>query len=168
MTWQKATRDPDDSVAWFIIDGAPLGMATQIPMSNGVFPTVDEEDMDSEDPELELEVVKHWRNFLTEEKYRPVIEQELRRVGEEGKCQKLPWEEAEREFGVTTVSRVGLIEKDRPDGRKLQALTLDVEDAGGNLRAQVQERVVLPKGVDVIRSLRKAAMGWGSVDYWIP
>ena len=94
---------------------------------------------------------------MTEEKYRPVIEQALQKMGEYGQCQRLPWGEAAQEFGVTTVSRVGLIEQDRPDGRRLQILTLDVEDAGGNVRLQVHERVILPTGVDVIRSLTKAA-----------
>lgn len=56
---------------------------------------------------------------MTEEKYRPVIEQALQKMGEYGQCQRLPWGEAAQEFGVTTVSRVGLIEQDRPDGRRL-------------------------------------------------
>lgn len=43
----------------------------------------------------------------------------MRKAGEEGKCQKMAWEEAEREFGATTVSRVGLIEQDPADGRKI-------------------------------------------------
>ena len=58
-------------------------------------------------------------SWMTEEKYRPVIEQALQKMGEYGQCQRLPWGEAAQEFGVTTVSRVGLIEQDRPDGRRL-------------------------------------------------
>ena len=60
LTWKKATRDPDDSVPWFIIDGVPLYRhGDTIPGSNGVFPIVDEEDMDAEEPDLELESVRH-------------------------------------------------------------------------------------------------------------
>ena len=126
------------------------------PGSNGIFKEIEDSAAGEEEPDLE---VKQWENFLTDEKHRTLMTKEVHKVDAGGLCRKLEWDEAKREFGVTTASRVGLIQQERADGRKIHSLTLNLEESDGNSRAHIQEKRTLPRASDVIRSLRKVA-GW--------
>lgn len=144
LTWQRATRDPDDSLPWFIMDGVPLGMSARIPGS---------------EPNLELSSVKHWHNFLTDERHRAL--RGRGRVAQGGRGRQMPEDgvggSRERVWSDDRVAsgpdRTG--SRGRPEDPYI--LTLDLDESGGDNRAQAQERVVLPRGSDVVRSLRKAA-----------
>ena len=51
--WKKFSCDPEPCIAKWAREGVPLGMAAKIPSSNGVFPPVSDEPVETYVPELE-------------------------------------------------------------------------------------------------------------------
>jgi len=58
-------------------------------------------------------------------------------------------------FGSGTISRMALIQKQKDDGRVKNRLGVDMLRSGGNARATVTERLVLPRVIDVLEAARR-------------
>ena len=153
--WGKMARDPDTELVNFIRCGAPLGMAVEIPTSQGIFPGAGTEDDDEEkDGGVEFNVVKGMLNYKSVTDQPDQAKIEIERNVEKGFVVRMDWEEAARRFGAGTCSKLALILKEKPDGSTKRRLILDMKRSGGNDRAIIPERIVLPRLADVVTMLR--------------
>ena len=133
--------------------GAPLGMDARIPESGGVFPPVGDE---SEQAQLapELEVQLGMGNYKSMQDDVEGAQQELDRLVSRGFAVYLTKEEAKQNFHRAIMSRLALITKVKDTGVKKHRIISDLLRSGGNDRARVPERIILPRISDVVGSLR--------------
>lgn len=156
LKWRVATRDPDNGLYTFIKDGVPLGMERSIPTSNGIFPSVKSGHQVNEDEGMEFEVLRGLSNYTSVQEQPEEAEIEISRYLEKGYVKKMSWNEVEERMGkVGTVSKLALIIKQRSDLSVKRRIVIDLRRSGGNDRAKVDERLILPRISDVLRSLRK-------------
>ena len=64
---------------------------------------------------------------------------------------KLSMEEAVRLYGMGTVSKLGLILKEKEDGTMKRRIIIDLRRSGGNSKSALPERLTLPRPVDAVR-----------------
>ena len=88
-----------------------------------------------------------------EDKQGAAIE-ELKRHQENKYLYTLSAKEAEETFPRRTVSKLGLILKQREDGSNQETYHRGHEEITGNLKAHLPERLVLPRPMDVISMTR--------------
>ena len=69
----------------------------------------------------------------------------------EGFAVKLSMEEAVRRYGMGTVSKLGLILKEKEDGTMKRRIIIDLCRSGGNSKSALPERLTLPRPVDAVR-----------------
>ena len=156
LKWRVTTRDPDNALYTFMKDGVPLGMEQKIPTSNGVFPSARSEQQIVEDDGTEFEVLRGLNNYTSVQDQPDEAEIEIQRYISKGYVKKMTWDEVEERLGkIGTVSKLALILKRRPDNSIKRRIVIDLRRSGGNLRAKVDERLILPRISDVLRSLRK-------------
>ena len=152
--WGKVARDPDTSLPNFMRKGAPLGMNVEIPSSNGIFPPAEVKENDVIEPMVEFESIKGLLNYKSVQE-QPVeakieIDQNMRR----GFVVRLSWKEAEERFKAGTCSRMALLLKQKQDGSTKRRIILDMRRSGGNSRARVEERIILPRLGDVVSMVK--------------
>ena len=152
--WGKETRDPDTALPGFIRRGAPLGMELEIPSSNGVFPAVDDTAEETGEPETEFEAIKGLLNYKSVQEQPQEAKLEIERNIKKGFVVRMSWSEVERRFGKGTCSRMALLLKEKPDGTTKRRIILDMRRSGGNSRARVRERIVLPRLGDVVQMVK--------------
>ena len=156
LKWRVTTRDPDNALYTFMKDGVPLGMEQKIPTSNGVFPSARSDQQLVEDEGTEFEVLRGLNNYASVQDQPDEAEIEIQRYISKGYVKKMTWNEVEERLGkIGTVSKLALILKRRPDNSIKRRIVIDLRRSGGNLRAKVEERLILPRISDVLRSLRK-------------
>ena len=153
--WGRMARDPDTELVNFIRDGAPLGMAVEIPSSQGIFPSVVDEEGDTDRGDgMEFDIVRGMLNYKSVTEQPEEARIEIERNIEKGFVIRMSWEEATRRFGAGTCSKLALILKEKPDGTTKRQLILDMKRSGGNDRACITERIVLPRLADIVSMLR--------------
>ena len=76
---------------------------------------------------------------------------ELDRYVKEGFAVKLSMEEPVRRYGMGTVSKLGLILKEKEDGTMKRRIIIDLRRSGGNSKSALPERLTLPRPVDAVR-----------------
>jgi len=81
--------------------------------------------------------------------------QELDRLVDRGFAAYLKKDEARQNFYRATLSRLALITKIKDSGAKKLRVIIDLLRSGGNGRARVPERIILPRISDVVASLRE-------------
>ena len=148
--WGRETRDPDDALPGFIRRGAPLGMELDIPSSNGIFPAVGDTGEETGEPETEFEAIKGLLNYKSVQEQPEEAKLEIDRNIAKGFVVRMAWDEVERRFGKGTCSRMALLLKEKPDGTTKRRIILDMRRSGGNSRAKVRERIILPRLGDVV------------------
>ena len=152
--WQQASSDPEKYIAIWAREGAPLGMSSTIPPSGGVFPAVAEFADEAHDaPALEWRV--QLKNYSSVQSDPAGAAQELGRYLDQGFAKRLSKEEARHRFGSGTMSKLALITKEKSDGSLKRRIIIDLLRSGGNSRARVPERIVLPRCTDVVESMRR-------------
>lgn len=62
-------------------------------------------------------------------------------------------------FSSGTISRMGLIQKIKDDGRVKNRVLVDMLRSGGNARSSVPERLILPRVQDVLQGARRDFTG---------
>eukprot|EP00435_Cladocopium_sp_Y103_P014598 s616_g3.t1 len=152
--WPRFAKDPDEHIHVWAVHGAPLGMAAPIPSSGGVFPPID---MDSEDPMeapgLEDQLgVMNYRSMYDD---REAAQAEIDRLVQQGYVVYATEDELKDQFSKATVSKLALITKHKESGEVKHRIIVDLLRSGGNLRAAVPERIVLPRISDLVASIRK-------------
>ena len=155
--WVEASGDPESEVPKWLVQGAPLGIELPI-LSCGIFPPADEKKGGTEageaitDGELEK---KGFKNYLSVETNKEDAEIELKRYENLGFLQRWPKEKALQEFQGGTISRLGLVVKLKPDNTKKLRIVIDLRRSGGNAKSTLPERLVLPRPLDAVQSLRE-------------
>ena len=154
--WRRFSKDPECDIAQWARHGVPLGMSQEIPSSNGIFPPVEMEEVVALPPDLD--------DQLTINNYRSMHEDveaakgELDRYREKGFAVLLDKEEAAEAFGCGTVSKLALISKlkEGPLGSVMKhRIIIDMLRSGGNQRACIPERIVLPRVSDLVKTIQK-------------
>ena len=146
LKWRVTTRDPDNALYTFMKDGVPLGMEQKIPTSNGVFPSARSDQQIVEDEGTEFEVLRGLNNYTSVQDQPDEAEIEIQRYISKGYVKKMTWNEVEERLGkIGTVSKLALILKRRPDNSIKRRIVIDLRRSGGNLRAKVEERLILPR-----------------------
>ena len=153
--WVLESKDPDKDIPDFIRRGVPMGMEVKIPPSN-VFPAVVEGGECTDEPAEEFEQLKWTRNYSSVREQQGEANIEIQRYIERGYAVRKTWKWIEETLGPAgTVSKMALILKEKEDGSVKRRIILDMRRSQGNLRAQVDERIVLPRIQDVVGSLRE-------------
>ena len=156
LKWRVVTKDPDNALYTFMKDGVPLGMEQRIPTSNGIFPSSRSGQQTVEDEGTEFEVLRGLNNYTSVQDQPDEAEIEIQRYMSKGYVKKMTWDEVEERLGkIGTVSKLALILKQKADNTVKRRIVIDLRRSGGNLRAKVEERLILPRISDVLRSLRK-------------
>ena len=156
--WITRASDPDDVIPDWIRNGAPLGIEAEIPV-RGIFPKYnDESNMDYQSSkELEDASAQLGRGEVTN--YSSVSDNlddaliELDRYRQEGYLADVPKQVVQDEMGHGTISKLGLIIKEKPEGKK-RRIILDLRRSGGNRKAQLPEKLVLPRPKDAVAMIR--------------
>ena len=146
--WADLSGDPDRWISRWAEDGAPLGMAKDIPSSEGIFPpSKGKEATDDVTPELEEQCkVINYKSF---EEFPEDAAAEIDRLLEAGFAKKIPKGIAKERFGDGTVSRLALLVKQKDDKTVKRRIIVDMKRSGGNDRASCPERIILPRIQDV-------------------
>lgn len=127
-------------------------MGEMIPPSGGVYPSVDEEEPEHELLDLESQV--NTRNYQSVYENEDAAEAELQRLIDRGFEMILSVEEAKEKFEKGTVSRLALISKQKDSGIIKHRLIIDLLRSGGNSRAKVPERIILPRVIEVVKGIK--------------
>ena len=148
----RAAGDPEEDVPVWMEHGYPLGIEAKLG-SNAVFP---ETDGDTKAVEMsrtfqtltqlmEVEGAKNYKSF--EEAGEPA-EEELERI-----CAASSWGQVETLVGKgATLTKMGCIQKPKPDGTVKTRLIVDMRRSGVNGLMRIRQRVVLPRVTDVATS----------------
>lgn len=155
--WVYKGNDPEIHVADWIRRGAPLGIESPIP-TVGIFPPAEANNLDYPgQQELEDAAAQMGRGEMTN--YASVqdnVEEakvELERYRRAGFLVDVKKATVESEMKHGTISRLGLIIKQKPEGVK-RRIILDLRRSGGNKKATLPEKLILPRPKDLISSIR--------------
>lgn len=149
--WRTAARDPEQCIGQWAREGAPLGMDTDIPYSD-IFPRVEaDEPLNTKMDMGELATLKNYESVESQKDEATI---EVDRYVSKGFVKVLPLEEVHRRFPEGTASRLALIIKQKADGSTKRRIVIDMKRSHGNDRARIQERIVLPRAMDIVTSLR--------------
>ena len=119
-------------------------MNAEIPDSGGIFPPLDEESEQAQEaPELEVQL--GMGNYKSMQDDYEGARQELDRLVARGFAAYLTKDEARQNFHRATMSRLALITKVKESGAKKLRVIIDLLRSGGNSRARVPERIILPR-----------------------
>eukprot|EP00435_Cladocopium_sp_Y103_P065381 s228_g27.t1 len=156
--WIRRSADPDDVTPGWIRTGAPLGIEAEIE-TRGIFPpNLDEGNLDYHTGhELEDALAQMSRGDL--DNYSSVLDNveeakiELDRYKAEGYLAEVSKDVVKSQMNHGTISRLGLILKVKPEGVK-RRIILDLRRSGGNRKAQLPEKLVLPRPKDAVAMIR--------------
>ena len=154
--WRRFSKDPEEHLAHWARHGVPLGMDQEIPTSSGIFPPVEMEEVSNLPPELDGQM--SITNYKSMQEDVEAAKGELDRYVEKGFAELLDKEEASSAFGRGTVSKLALISKvkEGPLGTVMKhRIIIDMLRSGGNQRARVPERIVLPRVSDLVKTMQK-------------
>ena len=160
--WIKATGDPECHVVEWARKGVPLGMNCKIPTC-GIFPTMAVEEVAMEDAPI-MDLLQGTKNYSSFYDLVEAAEEEIARYVSKGFAVIKNRRWLMERFGSGTVSRMALIQKVKEDGKVKNRIVVDMLRSGGNSRAQVPERLVLPRVMDVLESARRL---WAANDDFI-
>ena len=155
--WGRRGNDPETEVPKWIKEGVPLGINKKIGTC-GIFPPTIKEDLPSMQGELQAvqglkEDIANYISVLEQEED---ASEEIGRLTKLGYVIKVPKKEIEEAgFKGTTVSKLGLIVKKKEDGSTKRRIIIDLKRSGGNNKAYLPERLVLPRPVDAIAMMRR-------------
>ena len=164
--WGRKAGDPEEEVPRWIREGAPLGISKEIKEIGccGIFPEGEEARNNRSDAlgpdELEDAQAQLARgeilNYKTVEDDREEARIELDRYHLAGYTVKYSKQQVKERFPGGTISRLGLIVKMKEGGAKKRRIILDLRRSGGNKKAKLPERLVLPRPKDAISMVRDA------------
>ena len=157
--WVNRGNDPETHVARWIEEGAPLGIEVPIEVA-GVFPlNTDDSNLDfSGSHELEDAATQLSRgemvNYISVQDNVEEAKIELDRYRQRGFLVDVPKGIVESEMAHGTISRLGLIIKEKPEGIK-RRIILDLRRSGGNRKSTLPEKLVLPRPKDAVEMMRE-------------
>lgn len=134
------------------------GIELPIP-TRGIFPKIDDPDAIDSHTQNELEDAATQMGhgeILNYSSVRDNLEDariELDRYRKEGYLADVDKETVQKEMAHGTISKLGLIVKEKPEGVK-RRIILDLRRSGGNQKATLPERLVLPRPQDAVNMIR--------------
>ena len=122
---------------------------------HGVFPNYDKE----QEEELQADAISQLAtgtlaNYSSARENPEDAKIEVDRIRKKGFVVKVSRREVEEHFSQGAISKLALIVKERPDGTKKRRLIIDLRRSGGNSKADLPEKLVLPRALDGIETLR--------------
>ena len=168
--WKRKSGDPEKQVVGWLRRGCPLGIEEEIGMS-GIFPPNDDQEEVTEgvgeaDALLERGGL---RNYVSFEEAREDAEIEINRYQKEGYLVRVPREVAKEKYKNGTISKMALVIKAKESGEVKRRVVIDLRRSGGNSKSRLPEKLVLPRVVDAVRTLkevRKAGAGLERPSTW--
>ena len=142
--------------------GAPLGITEKIGCC-GIFPPNVDEEVDHRPGALTSEELQDAEaqlakgeilNYKTVEEDKAEAKIELDRYHQAGYTRYYTENEVKEKFSAGTISRLGLIVKVKESGVKKRRVILDLRRSGGNAKATLPEKLILPRPKDAIDMLR--------------
>ena len=157
--WIEKGNDPDKFIPDWIENGAPLGIERTIETA-GIFPP-NEDNANNLDyhggSELEDAATQLERgellNYTSVQDNVDEAKVELDRYRQAGYMVDVPKAIVQHEMTHGTISKLGLIIKEKPEGVK-RRIILDLRRSGGNRKAQLPEKLVLPRPKDALETIR--------------
>eukprot|EP00435_Cladocopium_sp_Y103_P032051 s2680_g8.t1 len=152
--WTSKAADPDTEVARWVSEGMPLGINIDI-VDKGIFPPADKE----AEQESKLDALAQMSrgtlsNYTSVQDNMEDAKEEVRRLENLGFLKRVTKEQVKSDFSQGTISRLALIVKERPDKTKKRRLIIDLRRSGGNAKARLGEKLVLPRASDAIKMMR--------------
>ena len=155
--WATKGSDPEQHVCDWIRRGAPLGIEAPIPTC-GIFPPAEANNPDfpgHQEPEDALAQMNRGEitNYSSVQGNVEEAKVELNRYRKAGFLVDVPEKVVKAEMGHGTISRLGLIIKEKPEGVK-RRIILDLRRSGGNKKATLPEKIILPRSRDFLETVR--------------
>ena len=151
--WIRATGDPERHVVDWARRGVPLGMERQIETC-GIFPETIEEEV-SDEPAHDFGNIGDIVNYTSFYEFVDASAAEINRLVDKGFAVVKSKDWINERLGKGTISKMALIRKTKEDGTTKDRIIVDMLRSGGNARARVPERLVLPRVTDVIQGARR-------------
>ena len=135
--------------------GVPLGISKPI-IPKGVFPPNDKEgEIESTTDAMAQLCGGNIANYTSVRENMEDAKIEIDRLVEKGIVMRLKADDIRKDFPSGTISKLALIVKERPDGSKKRRLIIDLRRSGGNSKAKLEEKLVLPRSVDIVQSIKE-------------
>jgi len=145
--------DPELHLADWFEDGAPTGVAMEIP-SCGIFPPVESAAVATAELQNHCAMTEPGRNYISVEQNQDLVQAETDRLIGAGFIEAFPtWEDLERRHGKVIVSKIAAIVKKRDDGSAKTRIIIDMLRSKVNSFVKLSERIVLPRLMDVVTDI---------------
>ena len=152
----KQAKDPDiDVPAWFQ-GQTPLGILDPI-VSRGVFPGTgptkaqmkSEEYLQERGEDVEIE-----KNYASFHEHEAESQAELQRLIKAGHVEVIgSWQEVVKRWPNARATKIATLVKARQDGTHKIRFIVDMLRSGVNALTKAEERIVLPRGADLVRDI---------------
>ena len=156
----EVAEDPDVDIADWLGGNTPLGINKEIP-SRGVYPKSDETEaqrasflfyearkMDTHDDGV---IVKNYKSF---DEAGDFAKEELHRLLEEGHLKHIGnWKTTKGKWKEALATKLAVLVKEKEDGSVKTRFIVDMRRSGVNGIVKVYERIVLPRGTDLVNSV---------------
>ena len=169
-TWGRAVQDEDSAVflPMWLRTGAPLGILEPIDLA-GVFPPVEPTDPVRDPSTLHSELAG-WTNYSSAEDEPAVVKGLLDDQEAKGHCRFFTeYGDLLKFLNVENVvlSKLGLITKLKPDGKKKHRLIWDLLRSDVNSTVDLRERIVLPRIQDAVDDARELRASPGDLEWLV-
>ena len=161
--WVRRAGDPEGQVVDWLKYGAPLGIEKKIETSN-IFPPVEEGEEGQVKHDIENDVTlerRGFKNYLSVEENKKDAKIELDRYKANGYVTEMDKSEGLKRYKGGTVSRLGLVLKQKEGGEMKRRIVIDLKRSGGNRKSFLPERLVLPRPYDIIGMARELKASTG-------
>jgi hypothetical protein len=148
----KATGDPEVHLAEWLRDGAPTGIAREIPAC-GIFPPVTRTAEADADLQKTFAQAESHTNYASVREHQKAVREELERLTDLGYMTKVAgWAELTQEFTNVVISKMACLVKEKDDGTVKLRLITDMLRSGINSFVKLHERIVLPRLFDLVEA----------------
>jgi hypothetical protein len=164
----EATADPDQDVPEWFGKGTPLGINEPI-KSRGIYPLAPPTKAQMESAEYLAQLGSHVevdRNYASFHQHIQESAEELDRLLAEGHIERIgSWTDVKDRWPDARATKLATLVKARPDGSVKTRFIADMLRSGVNGLSQAGERIVLPRGCDLVRDiLDLQELGPGSLE----
>ena len=148
----EMSGDPETHLSTWLRDGAPTGVASEIPYS-GIFPKVEDQTEAGEDIQRIFAKAEKHKNYVSVQDNKTLVAAELERLTSAGFMTKVgSWTELVRELGDVVVNKMACIIKEKEDGTVKLRLITDMLRSRVNEFVKLNERLVLPRICDALEA----------------
>ena len=161
--WGQVTEDPDaETLARWILEGAPLGYSAPIP-SNGIFPVVEAVEWEAEAAQNLIRDLAGWSNRPSADEEAEDMWKLIEEAQDKGFCTIYDsMEQAKADLGTTPIlSKLGVIVKFK-EGVKKARIIWDLRESKANELCNQGERILLPRVLDAVNDALEILRKGGS------